>query len=220
MPDELLFSLVVIDSARADTPSVELEFLEIDLTDYEDRLAALPDSVFIGLGNAGEDGNYIALSVSDYEDENVSYLYLPGPREPHLAALSPLSPTRVTTSSKTAWRRSERRSARLRPGGDRGSGAGGGGGRGAGAVGARRRLPQPLQPPPPPSPTASPRPPPSASRSTTRLGRRVALLLDGAVQQAGPHEVAVEAATWPSGLYLYTLEAAGQRRTGKMALVK
>ena len=54
-------------------------------------------------------------------------------------------------------------------------------------------------------------------------GRRVALLVDGAVS-AGHHEASFEASRLPSGLYLYRLEATGASgafaETGKMTLLK
>ena len=214
MPGEMLFSLLVVDDARADTPSVELEFLDIDLTGYESQLADLPDSVFIGLGNAGEDGNYIALSVSDYEGENVSYLYLSGSKvwlpfplvtNKQVNILEnrviPIRPTFRTPVGQTGTAVEE----------------------GASELPDRVELdgnyPNPFNP----ATTIAYRlPHPAEVRLSVydALGRRVATLLDGAVQQAGPHEVAVEASAWPSGLYLYRLEAAGQARTGKMTLVE
>ncbi|MEM1094775.1 MAG: choice-of-anchor X domain-containing protein [Bacteroidota bacterium] len=52
------------------------------------------------------------------------------------------------------------------------------------------------------------------------LGRQVAVLADHEVQHAGTHTVTVDARTWPSGVYAYTLEAEGQRLQGTMILVR
>ncbi len=51
------------------------------------------------------------------------------------------------------------------------------------------------------------------------LGREVAILVDG-VQHAGKHASVFDAASLPSGTYVYRLEAAGQVRTGLMTLMK
>ncbi|RMH58325.1 MAG: T9SS C-terminal target domain-containing protein [Bacteroidetes bacterium] len=51
------------------------------------------------------------------------------------------------------------------------------------------------------------------------VGRRVALLVDGR-QDAGYHEVTFEAASLPSGLYLYRLRAGSEEHTGTMILLK
>jgi plastocyanin len=50
-------------------------------------------------------------------------------------------------------------------------------------------------------------------------GARVATLVNG-VQTAGEHQVTFNAASLPSGLYLYTLNYAGQTITNKMMLIK
>ncbi len=51
------------------------------------------------------------------------------------------------------------------------------------------------------------------------LGREVAILVDG-VQHAGKHASVFDAASLPSGTYVYRLEASGQVRTGLMTLMK
>ena len=50
-------------------------------------------------------------------------------------------------------------------------------------------------------------------------GREVAVLVD-ATQPAGRHTARLDATGWASGLYLYRLDAAGQRQTRRMMLVK
>jgi hypothetical protein len=51
-------------------------------------------------------------------------------------------------------------------------------------------------------------------------GRRVVILLDQVLQQAGPHDVLVQAGGWRPGVYLYRLEAGGASATRKMLVVK
>jgi hypothetical protein len=51
-------------------------------------------------------------------------------------------------------------------------------------------------------------------------GRRVASLLDHVYQEAGRHEVPVQADRWKPGIYLCRLEAAGRSATRKMVVVR
>jgi hypothetical protein len=51
------------------------------------------------------------------------------------------------------------------------------------------------------------------------LGRRIETLADRDFD-SGEHSVRWDAANWPSGVYFYRIHAAGQSRTGKMALLK
>ncbi len=51
------------------------------------------------------------------------------------------------------------------------------------------------------------------------LGRRVAVLASG-VEEAGSHEVQFDASALPSGVYVYALQAGGDRLTGRLLLVK
>ncbi len=51
------------------------------------------------------------------------------------------------------------------------------------------------------------------------LGREVAVLVEG-MKPPGEHQVQVDAGQWASGLYFYTIEADGQKRTQRMVLIK
>jgi endoglucanase len=51
-------------------------------------------------------------------------------------------------------------------------------------------------------------------------GRRVSVLLDRKSMSAGSHEARFDAASLPSGIYFYRIEAGGRKMTGRMALVK
>ena len=51
-------------------------------------------------------------------------------------------------------------------------------------------------------------------------GRRVSTPLTGGPQSAGPHEIEVRTDGWPSGVYYYRAEAAGEWLTRKMVVVK
>ena len=208
-PGQELLPLVIYDSRL--NSSENLNFLDIPLGEYEDRLSDLPSAIFIGLENTGTDENYLVLGVSEYDEADVSYLYLPDDD-----AWAPFSG--VTSNNKAVFedRVIPIRATFLVPEVVAVE-------EGAPEVPDRVELdgnyPNPFNP----ATTIAYRlPHPAEVRLSVydALGRRVATLLDGAVQQAGPHEVAVEASAWPSGLYLYRLEAAGQARTGKMMLVK
>jgi hypothetical protein len=52
------------------------------------------------------------------------------------------------------------------------------------------------------------------------LGQQVATLLSGDARPAGIQEVSFDAASLPSGVYLYRLEAGGMAASGRMTLVK
>jgi len=60
---------------------------------------------------------------------------------------------------------------------------------------------------------------PASLRVFDLSGREVATLVDGMTER-GTHRVAFDAGTLPSGVYFYTLQAAGHNQTRKMLLVK
>jgi hypothetical protein len=51
-------------------------------------------------------------------------------------------------------------------------------------------------------------------------GRRVATLMDRVFQDAGRHEMPIQASHWKPGVYFYRLEAGGASATRKMVVVK
>jgi len=51
-------------------------------------------------------------------------------------------------------------------------------------------------------------------------GKQVATLLDGTVKPTGPHRVIFDGSEYPSGMYMYTLQAGEYTGTGKMNIIK
>ena len=212
-PGQELFSTVVEDARFNDVP--ELAFLEIDLSEFADEISDFPSTIFIGIEDTGMDENLLAPAVTEYDGDNVSYLFVPS-----------------SASNNPGWRAfpdiefqsggfllRERvlpiRATFLTPA--------------IVAVDGGEELPErvelaPNYPNPfnPATTLAYRLPQTSAVRLEVYdvLGRRVATLLDGVTQEAGSHTFTLNASGWASGLYFYTLEAANQRLTRTMMLVK
>lgn len=49
-----------------------LWFFDVDLAPYESVLFALPDTLYVGLVDAGEDANHLVAAVAPYPPENIS----------------------------------------------------------------------------------------------------------------------------------------------------
>jgi hypothetical protein len=52
------------------------------------------------------------------------------------------------------------------------------------------------------------------------MGQKVAALVQSQAMQAGSHQISFDASNFPSGLYLYRLQAGNAIFTGKMTLMK
>ncbi len=215
-PGDELFSLDVTDPRANDERSGRFTFLELDtLGFFPDEMEALPDTFYAGLVNAGDDDNYLVMGVSEYDGDNVAFLYLPAffdgaggwrafpeifSQATRDSLYNRVLPIRATFSRPDAPTASDE----------------------AGELPSRVVLYPSFPNPFNPSTTIGYALPQAAEVRLAVydvLGRRVALLVDG-VQAAGEHRVQVEARGWTSGLYFYTIEAAGQRRTQRMALVR
>ena len=216
-PGQELFSTDVEDARFNDVP--KLAFLEVDLSEFDDELGDLPSTIFIGIVDAGTDANLLAPAVTEYDTnyngDNVSYLFVPSSasNNPGWRAFPDIEfqsggfllrdrvlPIRATflVPAIVAIDEGEELPERLE---------------------LASNYPNPFNP----ATTLAYRlPRTSAVRLEVHdvLGRRVATLLDGVTQEAGSHTFTLDASGWASGLYFYTLEAADQRLTRTMMLVK
>ena len=195
-----------------------LVFKDIDLKDFEAELSNLPSPIYVGLSNIGTDDNPLIMGVTAFEghvDDNPSFLYLPvfndgqGAWAPFPSLLNqtgdpiladrvlPIRATFLVPSSATSSEDVAEvpREIALYP-----------------------NFPNPFNP----TTTLTYALPHQADVRLTVfdvLGRQVAVLVDGR-QPPGEHRVQLDARAWASGLYFYRLEAAGQRHTRRMLLIK
>lgn len=214
-PGEVFFSLEVKNDLLRNVSEERIfTFRELDVSVFQDELAALPDTFYVGLVNAGEDANHLVMGLSEYtfSSEHVSYLYLPSFDEGQGAwrAFPQISGGLLNDTVLPI------RASFLVPEGfandnedidevpDR--------------VTLHPNYPNPF------NPTTTIRyslPQATQIKITVFdvLGRQIATLIDG-LQKPGQHQVQVDAHTWASGVYFYTLEASGQRQTHQMMLIK
>lgn len=213
-PGEVLFSAVFEDARAFSALPQTIDFWEIDLSALGAALPVLPDTVFVGYGGAGTDANDVMGGVSTYSEEDVSFLgnsqtgswtplwalSLLDDEGNELALSQNVFPIRalfVTPISTDV----EEEVGEL-----------------PAEVVLHTNYPNPFNP----STTIRY----SIPRTTTvkitvldLLGREVVTLVDG-VQTSGEHQLQVDASQWASGMYLYTLEAEGQRQTRRMLLLR
>ena len=208
-PRDLLFSRIIDDPRPYSPAFLTLDFFEVDLAPFAAVLGALPDTLFVGYGEAGTDTNILVASVSPYTVENVSFvgdfevpawntLWGLGLANGTVIGETAL-PIRVQFAIPTATvvdEPAERRDAFV----------------------LHPNYPNPFTPT---TTIAYDLPQQGRVRLAVYdiLGREVAVLVDG-VAPPGRHQVEVDARAWASGLYVYTLEAAGQRQTRRMILMK
>jgi len=215
LPGNELFFLDVEDD-RSNAANGALRFKNIDLNDFDDELSNLPLPIYVGLTNIGADANFLIMGVTNFEgDDNPAFLYLPSfnagqggwasfpslvnqAGEPTLAErVLPIRATFLVPPTATG-----NEDVAEAPG----------------EMALYPNFPNPFNP----TTTLSYTLPQQAEvrlRVFDVLGRAVAVLVEG-VQPPGEHQVRLDARAWASGLYFYTLEAAGQRQTRRMLLIK
>ena len=214
-PGTELFSLEMEDPRAFQNQGIAtLNPFEVDLSGFAAELSSLPDTIFIGYANAGDDSNSLVAGVSPYDVENVSFIvrdvstgnwsalwdvqFVGGdPNDfPVRGTVIPIrAQFAVFTATSTDDEAEIPEDIALYP-----------------------NFPNPF------NPTTSIRyalPQAAEVRLTVYdvLGRQVAVLAEG-MKPPGEHQVAVDASAWASGLYFYTIEAAGQKRTQHMMLIK
>ncbi len=215
-PGDSLFSMVMTDPRAfgpVTNPPGPLNFIEIDMVPFASELGQLPDTLYIGFGEAGQDDNELVVGVSPYAVENVSFIgrlsdgawgtlwdvrFVGGDPEARPVAQTVI-PMRARFAIPTAT-----------------------------AVADEAEVPEEIvlyqNFPNPFNPITSVRY--SLPRATEvrlavydLLGREVAVLVDG-MGAPGLYEVQVDAGHWASGVYFYTLQTATQKVTQRMVLVK
>ncbi|ARA93673.1 hypothetical protein AWN76_011195 [Rhodothermaceae bacterium RA] len=210
-PGTILFSTLITDprpTSDVFTNESQTRFLEVDLTD-DLAGVTLPEVLYVGARNDGDDSNYIVYSASDYTVENASYL---------LDAFGTWTAAWDVTFTNGSSLENHVIPVRVE------------------FLIPRTAVPVEAGPELPRVAVLHPNyPNPFNPRTTIRfdlpeaavvrlavydlLGRPVATLLDG-LTPAGSHTVTVDARRWASGVYLYVLDTGTQRLTRRMLLLK
>ena len=232
-PGEEIYSMDVEESLAASShinfASHSYSFLRVNLPQDEPSLASLPDSVFVGVTNKGDDMNYLSYTFSRSNrpaQDTLSYLHL-------------------DIDGNTGWRPMPvLRLCRKEGGGCNPDDDEDGWFSFAGQVFPLRvRFLSPLEPVSADAPLELPSGlrlsqnypnpfNPSTSISWTQptaarirlsvynlLGQKVATPVDG-LRPAGEHEVRLDGSGWPSGVYVYALETGEHIATRRMVLMK
>jgi hypothetical protein len=194
----------------------EIRRMTVELDSIQSDLPALPDTVWVGVSEVGDDENYLVLAPSpyrsDFDGQHTSVIDIDtsGVDWQYVDELALQNGTQLIGSTlpyraeflvptATGETRAE-----------------------LGEVPQRFELganyPNPFNPR-----TQIPYELPAASDVSLTvydaLGRKTAVLVDG-FQPPGRYTVTVDAGTWASGIYVYVLRAGERVRTGKMMLLK
>ncbi|MBL7977131.1 MAG: T9SS type A sorting domain-containing protein [Bacteroidetes Order II. Incertae sedis bacterium] len=208
LPGDVLFELDVTDPRAYDVPRVGFNFFEIDLTAHESKLNALPDTVFIGYREAGNDQNYMLLAASYFSGENTSF-FMGSTKAWRELNGTQLSATTTVTNATLPIRATFLTRKIV-------------------AIDDETTLPEQIELlqnyPNPFNPTTTIQyhlPTSGHVRLLVydTLGRLVETMVDQP-QVAGTYSVQLQAKNWPSGLYFYTIESGSQRFSKRMILIK
>ncbi len=211
LPGEELFSREISESPSASHVGQDgLLFLSVDVSGEEGLTGNLPAAIYIGLGNAGSDENYLSIATSTSStSEEVSFIYYPFENGPGWAPYSAVTsngepllegkvlPVRAQFIVPTADEDEMEIPS---------------------SISLRQNYPNPFNP--------STRIEYTLPRTThvrltiyNALGQHVATLVNG-VRHAGEHSSRVDASGWSSGMYFYTLETQEQNLTRQMTVLK
>ncbi len=212
-PGDLLFSKTVVDPRAYTGALLTLNHFTIDLEDDADALQNLPDTYFIGYGETGTDVNFMIVGPSTYAAENRSFIrrgdgtwgalwdtqFQDGGDDefPLRGSVVPIRATFLVAQGPVANEDDPSLPA---------------------ATVLHQNFPNPFNP----STTIRYE---LADASHVRLtvydllGRPVQRLVDGMLP-AGRHQIAFDAESLASGLYLYTLDTGTTVETRRMMLVK
>lgn len=212
-PGDVIFSREMVDPRAFALAQLDLNHFEIDMAPYAQEIGALPDTIYVGIGEAGTDQNYQVVGGSPYDVEDVSWVgdqssgswrslwsvQFADPSAPSDPLKDHVIPARVRFSVTTATAIEDGRDV-------------------PGKIALHQNFPNPFNPT-----TTIGYHLPGATKVRLLvhdlLGRRVAVLVDG-IEPPGEHLVTLDARQWASGVYIYTLETDNVRRTRRMLLLK
>ncbi|GAB5517981.1 MAG: hypothetical protein RhofKO_02320 [Rhodothermales bacterium] len=218
-PEDELFTFDVEAVATNTVPGYT--FTEVNLQAFKDQLAGLPETIHIGLSNIGTDANHMVMGVSNYNDDangdSPSSLYLSNFCDTGTTdnCWAPFSS--VTSSGEAIF---ENRVLPIRA--EFTIGLQGTSNEDVSELPEQATLEQNYPNPFNPTSTIAFTLPASSDVTLTvydLLGRPVATLADGTLA-AGRHQMAVDAADWASGVYLYVLQTPTERISQTMHLLK
>jgi hypothetical protein len=206
-PGEELYAADMTDTRpNEDVSSPTLRFLDVDLSGIS--IGALPSSIHVGYSNIGTDDNVIVIGNASYATENVSHISGGGDWIRHwdialqgggdLNGQFAAARLQVLVGPEVVANEDE---AEL-----------------PARIALEQNYPNPFNP----STTIHYAVPQTANVRLVVydvLGREVAALVDGVVS-AGQHNVTVDATSWASGLYVYSLQTGDSRVTRNMVLLR
>jgi hypothetical protein len=210
-PGDEIFS-VTLDDPRSWSPVYrDYDRFTIDLAQYQDQLTNLPDTIFVGVSETGEDENYMVLAPAPYDEANTSFI---GTKigsdstawEPlwDIELQNGISLENTTLPTRAEFLVADTTDEDIQPAPD--------------SLKLAPNYPNPFN-----HTTRIELSIPDESHVSLRvydvLGRHVATLVDQ-VLPARMHPITVNARTWSSGVYFYVLEYQEQRLSRKMLLIK
>lgn len=215
-PGDVLFRREMTDTRPFARAALGLVHMEIDMAPFASVIGPLPDTMYIGIAEAGTDQNYQVITPSEYPSENLSFVYRSAQRDwqrlwdvqfvcnaepcpPDDPIKGMVIPTRAQFVIRTITAAQDEQEL---PDG----------------IWLGQNYPNPF------NPTTSiayrlQQAGPVRLAVFDLLGRRVSLLMDE-LQAAGSYVVTVDGTTWASGVYLYRLETESGTLTNRMLLVK
>ena len=215
-PGDVIFRREMTDTRPFAPAALGLVHMEIDMAPFASEIGSLPDTMYIGIAEAGTDQNYQVVTPSEYPSENLSFVYRTTPQgwqrlwdvqfvcnvepcPPDDPIKGMVIPTRAQFVIRTVTASEDEQEL---PNG----------------LCLGQNYPNPF------NPTTSiayrlQHSGPVRLAVFDLLGRRVSVLVDE-LKAAGSHVVTVDGSTWASGVYLYRLETESGALTSRMLLVK
>jgi hypothetical protein len=217
-PGEELFSQDFDDPRTHSFAVATYDHFDINMSPFIQDIGPLPEEIYIGIKESGEDENYMLVAPSDYPAESVSFVttqrtgqigWIPlwevqfvggDPEDFPVEGMAMATRAQFVIDPSLVPTAAEDEPELPRQ------------------VSLNQNYPNPFNPT-----TSITYSLPAGMQVQLSVydvtGRQIAVLAEG-IQPAGTHQVTFDAADWASGLYIYTLETESTRLSHKMMLLK